>query len=87
MDKTNNGKIGYFDKENHILCTTFVFNSFETFRASTEFISEALGHSNIKTTLSYLDGFENETKKQFSFSLTKFKINNWLIIDYSIHTL
>ena len=39
---------------------------------STEFISEALGHSNLKTTLSYLDSFENETKKQFAFNLTKF---------------
>jgi len=40
--------------------------------ASTEFISEALGHSNLKTTLSYLDSFENATKKQLAFNLTKF---------------
>ncbi|MEP7232345.1 MAG: site-specific integrase [Ginsengibacter sp.] len=44
--------------------------------ASTEFISEALGHTNLKTTLSYLDSFENETKKQFSFHLTRFKGEN-----------
>ena len=31
--------------------------------ASTEFIQEALGHTNIKTTESYLDSFEKEVKK------------------------
>ncbi len=41
--------------------------------ASTEFISEALGHRDIKTTVSYLDSFEDETKKQFSEKLSAFK--------------
>jgi site-specific recombinase XerD len=31
--------------------------------ASTEFIQEALGHTNIKTTENYLDSFEKEVKK------------------------
>jgi integrase len=41
--------------------------------ASTEFISEALGHSNVKTTQNYLAGFEDETKKETVKALTAFK--------------
>ncbi len=41
--------------------------------ASTEYIQEALGHSNIKTTENYLDSFENEVKKEFAQRLTAFK--------------
>lgn len=41
--------------------------------ASTEFISEALGHSNLKTTQSYLAGFEDESKKEIIKALTAFK--------------
>lgn len=41
--------------------------------ASTEFISEALGHTHIKTTESYLDSFENDVKKTFAEKLTAFK--------------
>lgn len=41
--------------------------------ASTEFISEALGHSNVATTQSYLAGFEDETKKETAKALTAFK--------------
>ena len=41
--------------------------------ASIEFISEALGHTDIKTTENYLDSFENDTKKQFSERLSAFK--------------
>lgn len=41
--------------------------------ASTEFISEALGHSNVKTTQNYLAGFEDETKKETTKALTAFK--------------
>lgn len=44
--------------------------------ASTEFIQEALGHSSVKTTESYLDSFENDMKKQFAAKLTKFKKEN-----------
>jgi len=43
--------------------------------ASIEFISESLGHSNIKTTESYLASFEMVTKRKFAENLTKFKIN------------
>lgn len=39
---------------------------------STEYISEALGHQNLKTTESYLGSFEDTIKKQFSNLLTKF---------------
>lgn len=44
--------------------------------ASTEFIQEALGHSSVKTTESYLDSFENDMKKQFAANLTQFKKEN-----------
>ena len=41
--------------------------------ASTEFISESLGHSNLKTTQSYLAGFEDEHKRETIKALTAFK--------------
>lgn len=40
--------------------------------ASTEFISESLGHASLKTTSSYLDSFDDETKKQMHKILTGF---------------
>jgi integrase/recombinase XerD len=41
--------------------------------ASTEFIQEALGHTNIKTTENYLDSFEKEVKREFANRLVAFK--------------
>jgi integrase/recombinase XerD len=41
--------------------------------ASTEYIQEALGHSDIKTTENYLDSFDKEVKKEFAQRLTSFK--------------
>jgi site-specific recombinase XerD len=41
--------------------------------ASTEFIQEALGHTDKKTTENYLDSFENEVKRQYAGMLTAFK--------------
>ena len=41
--------------------------------ASTEFICEALGHSNVRTTQNYLAGFEDDFKKQAAKALTAFK--------------
>jgi integrase/recombinase XerD len=41
--------------------------------ASTEFIQEALGHTDIKTTESYLDSFDKETKKELARRLSAFK--------------
>lgn len=41
--------------------------------ASVEFISEALGHKDVKTTENYLDSFENEMKKDFASKLSEFK--------------
>lgn len=40
---------------------------------STEFIQDALGHMDKKTTENYLDSFEQDIKKKFSFHLTAFK--------------
>lgn len=41
--------------------------------ASTEFIQEAPGHTNIKTTENYVDSFEKELKKEFANRLVSFK--------------
>lgn len=41
--------------------------------ASTEFIQEALGHQDKKTTENYLGAFENEVKKQLAQNLLAFK--------------
>jgi len=40
--------------------------------APIEFISESLGHSNLKTTESYLDSFEDNVKRQYTAQLTAF---------------
>jgi len=44
--------------------------------ASTEFIQEALGHSDKKTTENYLDSFDKELKKEFAHKLILFKNEN-----------
>jgi integrase/recombinase XerD len=41
--------------------------------APIEFNSESLGHSNVRTTESYLDSFEDNVKRQYSSQLTAFK--------------
>ena len=41
--------------------------------ASIEYISESLGHNNLKTTESYLDSFEDDVKRQYAAHLTAFK--------------
>jgi integrase len=40
--------------------------------ASTEMISESLGHTSTKTTSSYLDSFEDDKYKEILSALTKF---------------
>ncbi len=40
--------------------------------ASTEFISESLGHSNVLTTENYLSDFETDVKRQWAEKLTEF---------------
>ena len=37
-----------------------------------EFVGEALGHSDTKTTIGYFAGFENKVKKDFSNTLLDF---------------
>lgn len=41
--------------------------------ASTEYIQEAFGHTNVKTTENYLDSFDLDTKKTYAKNLTAFK--------------
>lgn len=61
---------------NKEVTTYFARHSFATVLrnsgASTEFISEALGHSSMKTTQSYLAGFEQETIHKTTDALTAF---------------
>jgi len=56
--------------------TYFARHSFSTVLkrsgASTEFISEQLGHQNLKTTQSYLDSFQDEVKVKYANTLTDF---------------
>jgi site-specific recombinase XerD len=51
-------------------------HSFATYalenNAGIELISESLGHSNIKTTQNYLNGFSGETKRKLSETIMKF---------------
>ena len=42
--------------------------------APIEFISESLGHQDIRTTESYLDSFEDDVKRQYANALTKFNV-------------
>ena len=41
--------------------------------AGTEFIQEALGHTDKRTTENCLDSFEKEIKKEYAGKLTSFK--------------
>ena len=75
-----NSHMGIIAKELEITAnpTTYVArHSFATILkrsgASTEFIGEALGHSNVKTTQNYLAGFEDEKKRETIKALTSFK--------------
>jgi len=59
-------------------CTTYYArHSFSTVMkrsgANIQYISEALGHSNVATTKAYLDSFEDDTKKEMSKALTAFE--------------
>jgi integrase/recombinase XerD len=67
------GKLG-IDKK---LTTIVSRHSFSTVMknsgASTEFIQEALGHTDKRTTENYLDSFEKEIKKEFAAKLVPFK--------------
>jgi site-specific recombinase XerD len=62
-----------FDKN---LTTYVARHSFSTVLkrsgVSIEYISEALGHQNLKTTESYLDSFEESKKREYANLLTKF---------------
>ncbi|MBR8840981.1 MAG: tyrosine-type recombinase/integrase, partial [Stigonema ocellatum SAG 48.90 = DSM 106950] len=44
--------------------------------APIEFISESLGHQDIRTTESYLDSFEDDVKLQYANALTAFRLNS-----------
>ena len=71
------GKIGQKLKIEKKITTYVARHTFSTVLkrsgVSTEFIQEALGHTNIKTTENYLDSFEKEVKKEFANRLVAFK--------------
>jgi integrase/recombinase XerD len=52
--------------------------------ASLEFISESLGHSDIRTTESYLASFENDTKREWLISFLIYK-SDQNISDRKVH--
>ena len=57
---------------------------------STEYIEEALGYSDIKTTENYLDSFEKEIKKEYASRLTSFKdekLLDWHMLQWVIYIL
>jgi len=62
------------------ITTMYCRHSFSTqmklMGASTEFIQEALGHMDKKTTENYLDSFGKETKKEFALKLAQFNSSN-----------
>lgn len=70
-------RIGHELGINKHITTYYARHSFATILkrsgVGTEIISESLGHSSLKTTSSYLDSFEDETKKQIAFTLINFK--------------
>jgi integrase/recombinase XerD len=63
-------------KINKEVTTYFARHSYATILkksgASIEYISESLGHQNLSTTRSYLDSFEDDTKKKMSSFLVDF---------------
>lgn len=67
-------------KINKPLTTYVARHSFSTVLkrsgAPIEFISEALGHSNITTTQSYLDSFEDDSRRKYTNALLNFEKTN-----------
>lgn len=61
---------------NETISTYWARHSFATTavrkKASLEFVSEALGHSDLKTTKNYFAGFEDKTKKEILEDITDF---------------
>lgn len=61
---------------NEPISTYYARHSFTTMSirkgASIEFVGEALGHTDIKTTMNYFAGFGNETKREFGAKLLEF---------------
>ena len=72
----NINKIAILLKIDKHVTTYFARHSFATVLrrsgASTEMISESLGHTSTKTTVSYLDSFEDDKRKEIMAALTKF---------------
>lgn len=65
------------DKKATTIVTRHSFSSImKNSGASTEFIQEALGHTDKRTTENYLDSFEKDIKKEYAGILSSFKRNH-----------
>lgn len=67
------GKTGITKKVTTITYRHSYATTLKRFGASTEFIQEALGHTDVRTTENYLDSFDLDVKKKYSHLLTAFK--------------
>lgn len=56
----------------YILGATLVRHGIKTFGGNIAYISESLGHSNLKTTENYLASFEREEREKNAVLLTNF---------------
>lgn len=66
------GKLGIDKKVTNIVSRHTFSTQLKRSGASTEYIQEALGHSDKRTTEKYLDSFSKEIKKEFAGYLTPF---------------
>lgn len=62
------------DKKVTIIITRPFSSIMKNSGASTEYIHEALGHHDKRTTETYLDSFEKEKKKEFAGKLVAFRL-------------
>lgn len=69
-------QLGFDKKVTTIVCRHSFSTQLKRSGVSTEFIQEALGHTNKKTTENYLDSFDNAAKKEYASMLTAFKNSN-----------
>lgn len=69
-------KLGFEKKITTIVSRHSFSTQLKRSGVSTEFIQDALGHMDKRTTENYLDGFEDEVKKQYATHLLVFKSIN-----------
>lgn len=78
MDAQDRSKIGYYKKITTYVARPTFSTVLKRYCFSTEFIKEALGHTDLKITENYLDRFEKEVKKEYAGRLVDFKNNQFI---------